>query len=302
MDSLSDPIRLRLLRLLERNELGVVDLCDVLQLPQSTVSRHLKVLTDQGWTRSTRQGTAHLYRMTLDELETPTRKLWLIAREQTESWTAIEQDQLRLTRLLAERQRDSQTFFAGAAGQWDKIRTEYYGNGFVTPAMLALLPRNLTVCDLGCGTGEVLELLAPHVHHAIGIDNSSAMLRAAKRRLESVPNIELRQGDLESLPMSDESVDAAMLQLVLSYVADPHRVLKEMARVVKGGGSAVVVDLLAHDREDVRRQLGQRCLGFDPASIESLLRAAGFGQITVKPLPPEPSVKGPALFLARGVR
>src|SRR3954463_9948414 len=90
MDSLSDPTRLRLLRLLERHELGVVELCDILQLPQSTVSRHLKILLDQGWAKSRRQVTTHLYRTILDELEVPTRKLWLIAREQTENWPAIE--------------------------------------------------------------------------------------------------------------------------------------------------------------------------------------------------------------------
>ena len=92
MASLADATRLRLLRLLERHELGVVELCDVLQLPQSTVSRHLKVLGDQGWATSRRQGTTRLYRMILDELDAPARKLWLLAREQTESWATFQQD------------------------------------------------------------------------------------------------------------------------------------------------------------------------------------------------------------------
>src|SRR3954470_8580107 len=92
MESLADPTRLRLLRLLERHELGVADLCDVLQLPQSTVSRHLKVLADQEWLRSRQQGTSHLYRMTMDELEDPTRKLWLLAREQVDGWATAQQD------------------------------------------------------------------------------------------------------------------------------------------------------------------------------------------------------------------
>src|SRR6266496_1564128 len=91
MEGLSDPTRLRLLRLLERHELGVVELCDILQLPQSTVSRHLKILLDQGWAKSRRQGTTHLYRTILDELEIAARKLWLIAREQTEDWPAVHQ-------------------------------------------------------------------------------------------------------------------------------------------------------------------------------------------------------------------
>src|SRR5438270_5289952 len=100
MECLSDATRIRLLRLLERHELGVVELCDVLQLPQSTVSRHLKVLSDQGWTRSRRQGTTNLYRTILDELGSPARKLWLLAREQTAEWPTVQQDEMRLLRHL----------------------------------------------------------------------------------------------------------------------------------------------------------------------------------------------------------
>src|SRR5688572_21603237 len=118
MASLADATRLRLLRLLERHELGVVELCDVLQLPQSTVSRHLKVLGDQAWVRSRREGTTRLYRMILDELTAPARKLWVLAREQSADWATLKQDELRLTRLLREREvGGSQAFFAGAAAE-----------------------------------------------------------------------------------------------------------------------------------------------------------------------------------------
>ena len=94
------PLGCGLLRLLERNELGVVELCEIVQLPQSTVSRHLKVLSSEGWTNSRRLGTAHLYRLRIDELQPPARKLWLLAREQSDAWPAVEQDRLRLARVL----------------------------------------------------------------------------------------------------------------------------------------------------------------------------------------------------------
>src|SRR5690349_5431486 len=113
MESLADPTRLRVLRLLERQELGVVELCEVLQMPQSTVSRHLKLLTGQGWLANRREGTANLYGMTLDELEPAARKLWLLAREQTAGWSTLEQDRHRLGQVLRARQDDSQAFFAG---------------------------------------------------------------------------------------------------------------------------------------------------------------------------------------------
>src|SRR6187455_3235843 len=96
IQALADPTRLRLLRLLERHELGVAELCDVLQLPQSTVSRHLKVLLDGDWLRSRKQATTNLYRMPANELDQPVRKLWNLAREQTEPWPTVQQDALRL--------------------------------------------------------------------------------------------------------------------------------------------------------------------------------------------------------------
>lgn len=302
MDALADPTRLRLLRLLERHELGVVELCDILQLPQSTVSRHLKVLVDQNWARSRRMGTTHLYRMTLDELEAPTRKLWLIAREQTDDWATVEQDGLRLARLLAEKQQDSQAFFAGAAGQWDKLRDELYGQSFVTEALLALLPADYVVADLGCGTGQTLQRLAPHVSRVIGVDNSPAMLKAAARRLNGREKVELRTGELTAVPIEDTSVDAAIVQLVLSYVPEPQLVLKEMARILKPGGKAVVVDLLPHDRDDFRREMGQAAMGFDPERFCTELVHAGFTDARCTPLPPQANVKGPALFLATAAR
>src|SRR5436309_2348841 len=172
MESLSDVTRLRLLRLLERHELGVLELCDVVQLPQSTVSRHLKVLADQGWVRSVRQGVANLYRMVLDELESGARRLWLLAREQTTDWATVQQDELRLLQHLREKQKESQAFFAGTAGQWDKLRGELYGHRFVNSAMLALIPSEWTVADVGCGTGQLSVELAGHVKQVVAVDNS----------------------------------------------------------------------------------------------------------------------------------
>lgn len=154
MECLADPTRLRLLRMLDRNELGVAEVCDVLQLPQSTVSRHLKVLQDQGWARSRRQGTNNLYRMVLDELDPAARKLWLFAREQTTSWATAHHDELRLRQLILDKQTDSQAFFASAAAKWDKLRGDLYGSSFTVSAMLALLPNDWVVADLACGTGQ----------------------------------------------------------------------------------------------------------------------------------------------------
>lgn len=297
MASLADPTRLRILRAIEQQELGVAELCDVLQLPQSTVSRHLKVLADEGWAGSRAQGTTRLYRIA-PELDPAAQRLWQVAREQTEAWAAVRQDQLRLGRLLRERRGSTEAFFAGAAAQWDRLRDEFYGTAFTAQAMFALLPESATVADLGCGTGQAAARLAPWVGKVIGVDSSAAMLKAAKSRVEGLSNVELRRGDLTAIPIESASCDAALLSLVLSYVAQPEAVLKEMARILKPGGRAVVIDLLPHDREDFRQQMGQHVLGFEPERVRTMLQAAGLDVMRCVALPPEVEAKGPSLFLA----
>ena len=298
MDCLADPMRLRLLRILDRHELGVADLCDVLQAPQSTVSRHLKLLLDQRWVQSRRQGTNHLYEMILDELQPAARKLWLLAREQMEAWATLGQDELRLQRRLSQREGDSESFFAGAAGEWDRIRSDLYGSRFDLFAVLPLLPPNTVIADLGCGAGDLAAQIAPHVKTVIGVDNSAEMLKAARKRANGQTNIDLRRGDVTALPLADAEADAALMILSLTYVAEPRAAIAEMARVLKPGGRAIIVDLLRHDRDDFRRQLGQKWPGFDPADLRQLLTAGGLRSPVVTPVPTDQNAKGPALFVA----
>jgi len=302
MSGLADPSRLRLLRLLERHELGVCDLCDTVQMPQSTVSRHLKILADEGWLSSRRQGTTNLYQMLLDELEPAQRDLWRLARDRTEDWATQRQDQVRLMRLLTQRRGDAQDFFAGAAGQWDKTRAESYGGSFEPAALLGLIPPTWTVADLGCGTGSLSARLAMQVDRVLAVDNSKAMLDAAQQRLAGYGNVELLEGHLEALPIDSAAVDAAVAVLVLTYLPDPVAALHEAVRVLRPGGLLVIVDLMRHDREAFRREMGQQSMGFVESELAALLADAGLTRATCQPLPPDPKAKGPALLLARAVK
>ena len=296
--SLADTTRSRILLLLDRDELTVSELCTVMQLPQSTVSRHLKALADAGWVTGRADGTSNVYAMTCDDLDPAARRLWLLVREQVAPTAAAAQDQRRLRATLAARRTKSQEFFSSSVGQWDRLRDDLFGDRFHFAALAAFAGQDWTVVDLGCGTGQVSAAIAPFVKRVIGVDESAAMLQAAKKRLNGVDNVELRRGELEALPMDDARADAAMLMLVLHHVPEPQHAIAEVARVLKPGGRVVVVDMLPHDRESYRQQMGHVWLGFSEEQIERMLGDGGFDKVRVVPLPPDQKAKGPALFVA----
>lgn len=301
MTALADPVRCRVLLLLERHELTVSELCAVLQLPQSTVSRHLKTLADDGWVTSRRDGTSRYYGLTTT-LDVPAARLWPLIREQASETTAAEQDQRRAEGVLAERRSKSAQFFSSAAGQWDRLRGELFGQQFQHEAVLAMLDVTLRVGDLGCGTGEFAALVAPYVARVVAVDGSAEMLGAARTRLAPHENVDVRRGTLEALPIEDAQLDVAVLALVLHHVPDPGRVIAEAARVLAPGGRLLLVDMLPHDRSDYQQQMGHVWLGFAEPQIRRWLDAAGLQDVRVTALMTEATAKGPALFRAVGFK
>jgi len=301
LSTLADAMRSRMLVLLERHELTVSELCTVLQLPQSTVSRHLKTLADSGWGISRRDGTSRYYTLSLDE-RAHARRLWSLLRDQVSLTAGADQDARRLKNVLARRQSKSQEFFESTAGQWDKLRSDLFGTASHLQALPALVDERWTVGDLGCGTGQVAGALAPFVTRVIAVDRSGEMLQAARRRLRDSPAVEVRRGELEALPIADNELDAATLLLVLHHLPDPSAALREAYRVLKSGGRLVIADMLPHDREEYRQQMGHVWLGFSEEQVERLLSAAGFERIRITALPVNPAAKGPALFVATGVK
>lgn len=309
LQSLADTTRSRILLLLDRHELTVSELCAVMQLPQSTMSRHLKALADAGWIAARGEGTSNLYAMSrpptrsgrpepAEGLDAPARRLWLLVREQVGATPAAAQDQRRLQTALAERRTKSQEFFSSSAGQWDRLREELFGDRFHLAALAAMADPSWVAGDLGCGTGQVSAALAPHVERVVAVDGSAAMLQAARKRLQGFDNIDLRRGDLEALPIDDARLGLATLMLVLHHVPEPGRALAEVARVLKPGGRVIIVDMLPHGRDGFRQQMGHAWLGFSESHLDQLLSGAGFGDVRMVPLPPDARAKGPALFVA----
>jgi ubiquinone/menaquinone biosynthesis C-methylase UbiE len=300
LTTLADATRSRLLLLLDRNELTVSELCSVLQLPQSTVSRHLKTLLDAGWATSRREGTSRYYTLAIEGTGPAARRLWTLLREQVASTAAADQDARRLKTVMSHRQSKSRDFFESGAGQWDKLREELFGRASYLQTLPALLDAHWTVGDLGCGTGQVAAALAPFVRQVIAVDRSGEMLQAARRRLREHANVEVRRGELESLPIADGELNVATLMLVLHHLPEPAAALKEAARTLRKGGRLLICDMLPHDREEYRQQMGHVWLGFGEQQVRSLLENAGFNGIRFVPLATATESKGPALFVASG--
>jgi len=298
LSALADTTRSRILLLLDRHELTVGELCGIMQLPQSTVSRHLKALSETGWVGSRAEATSNLYSLTRDELDGAAKRLWGLVREQVGQAPAARQDHRRLQTALAERRTKSREFFSSSATQWDRVRQDLFGDRFHLQALAAFADSAWTVGDLGCGTGEVIEAMAPFVARVIGVDASAAMLHAARKRLQSVGNVELRRGELESLPIDDGRLDAAVMMLVLHHVAEPERALVDVARAIKPGGRLLIVDMEPHDRESYRQQMGHVWLGFPDPHIRRMLAASGFNDPRIVSLPASAESKGPGLFVA----
>ncbi|MGD9789520.1 MAG: ArsR/SmtB family transcription factor [Phycisphaerales bacterium] len=342
--ALSERVRLRILRILELEELSVGEVASVVQLPQSTVSRHLKVLAEgaggsgASWLVRRNEGTQTLYRLVLDDLPLESRALWLVVKDQligvasganSVSDPELDEDLRRLRAVIEERRTDSESFFGrvggGGGSEWERVRETLYGSSFTAVSLLALVWPDWRVADLGCGTGNAAELIAPwlsshergweggigggvgggvekRVGGVIAVDSSAAMLESARARLARFDNVRFVKGDLEKLPRNvfgDGTVDAAVCVLVLHHADDPRAILREMRRVLtteRGGGVALIVDMLPHTREAYKRTMGHKHLGFEPGTIRAWALEAGFGSCEVTPLPSEPQAMGPGLF------
>ena len=302
LGTLGDLARLRTLRLLEREELGVGELARALQLPQSTVSRHLKPLFEQGWVTKRPEGTQSLYRMAAAGLPADMRELWRMSRDHLGAAPVFEEDDARLAEVLSARRVDSRTFFGRIGGDWDELRRELFGEAFVSDALLGLLPPEAVAVDLGCGTGEAAERLAPVVRKVIAVDREAAMLSAARKRLARFGNVEFRTGDLLSPPLAAGEVDLGVVMLVFHHMDDPAAALRALAPGFRRGGALLIVDMASHDRAGYQQTMGHRHLGFSEADLRRFAKGSGFELRRHARLRPDTSGKGPGLFAALLVR
>ena len=308
--ALADATRQRILRVLSAEELSVTELVEVLDQPQSTVSRHLKVLRDAGLLVDRRSkttvmhstcpigpeerivaasqghdagrignGGSHEVAAGLAGLRS--RMLAWVSQEPLE-----QEVRERLDRVLHRRRAGGADFFETVGARWDQLRVEAFGDTFHLEALTWLLPRKWTVADVGTGTGYLLPLLSARFARVIAVDPSPSMLEAAHNRpeLKGASNVSFRAGSLDRLPIEDGELDLAIASLVLHHVADPTAALRELRRCLRSEGRLLAIEQEHHHHAEFHERMGDRWWGFEPAEITQYCREAGFADVQVRPL------------------
>jgi ArsR family transcriptional regulator len=285
---LSDPTRLRILALLEREELPVGELARSLALAQSRVSNHLRVLRETGLLAERHAGTSTFLRLpALGNGVAGFGRVWDALREDLSALPEHAADLVRLDGVLAARAGAGAAFFDRVAGGWDERAVAFETGQARQRAAAHLLPAGFVVADLGCGTGYMAAALLGQVAKLICVDASEGMLTAAKERLGRAPRgteIELRPGALDALPIEDGELDGCVAGMVLHHLPSLDRPAAEMLRCLKPGGAAVVVELAPHREDWMRAELGDRHLGLQAADVVAALERAGFEDVVLDPV------------------
>ena len=292
LHTLSDPLRVRILHVLEQGEFSVGELTQIFQTAQSTMSRQLKLLQNMGWIQKRTEGTASWITFQPPLLHEDDQAIWNILYGKSKD--VAQSDVHKAKTLLSLRQTDSEQFFQTIKERWGALRTSLFGDQFLLPTLLSLLPSSLSVVDLGCGNGDTLLALAPHIDTLVGIDRSQSMLSLAKERCVDHPHIILKEGVLESLPAENEQFDVALCILVLPHVPDIHTALGEIARVLKPNGRLIILDMKTHKKQEFKKQMGHKHLGFSKEDFAH----TQFSCSRWFALPHQEQALGPPIFVA----
>jgi ArsR family transcriptional regulator len=275
--ALADPTRLRILALLRLMELSVGELAQVLGQSQPRVSRHLKILADAGVLERRKEGSWVF--LTLVDPERVEPLFALVDRWADAATEALfASDASRTESIRAERAEAANRYFTSHAQVWDQIRSLHVAESEVERAIDSALGRRPLgrLVDVGTGTGRMIELFGPRASQATGIDRSSEMLRLARVKLEAarIPS-SLRQGDMYALPLADHSADSIIIHQVLHYAHSPAKAIAEASRVLAPGGTLLVVDFAAHEREELRERDAHIRLGFEDEVMTAWFASAG---------------------------
>jgi ArsR family transcriptional regulator len=278
--ALADSTRLRILAAVAEEELTVGEIREVVDSVQSAVSRNLAILREAGFVRDRREGT-NVYFSLRRDMAGPAKKLFDSAASGFIDLPGAKEDRTRLGRCRQKRARRSRGYFEAIAGDWERIRKSCFDDRLSSLALEKLLPSGLVLADIGCGTGSLTRELARFAKKVIAVDLSPEMIRRAKllSKEGEISNVEFRRGDAGKLPLARGSVDAAFCVMVLHFLENPERAVRELCRVTRPGGSIVLLDLVPHDQEWMRQEMAHLWLGFERAVIERWFRKAGASEV-----------------------
>jgi ArsR family transcriptional regulator len=283
--ALGDETRLRLFHLLLHYELNVNELVLIMQMGQSRISRHLKVLSENDLLRQRRDGGFSYYQVPNNaSLESLVN---FVKNNLSGEETATE-DLSRAQAIIKERKNKTRRFFNQIAEHWERLKRDVLGDLDLAGTVSDEIPVCATAADLGCGTGELLLKLLSKAETVIGVDHSPQMLKMARLKLDAedvAARSDLRLGELEHLPLRDQEGDAAVINMVLHHIPLPQAGIKEANRVLRPGGTLIIADFAKHSREDIREKFGATWLGFEADDIETWLTAAGFSLLGSRQYP-----------------
>jgi len=279
--ALSDPTRLRIVALLEKDELSVAELQEITRLGQSRISTHLGLLADCELVRARREGKRTFYKLN-ENADATAREFIQLAIRGAKELPEHAGDQINLKRVLARRREQAQVYFNQIAGRFDRV----YGPGRSWQAfghlLLRILPP-LVVADLGAGEGLLSELLARRAKKVIAVDNSEKIVEfgKAKAKKNHLKNLEFRLGDLQNPPIDANSVDLVILSQALHHAENPADALAAAHNILKSGGQILILDLLKHNFDKSRELYGDRWPGFAESDLHHWLENAGFKKIEI---------------------
>ena len=272
--SLADETRLRLLQLLLSFELNVNEIVEIMEMSQPRISRHLKILTDHHLLTFRRDGLWTFYSAAGHGEGSHFIKAISIFFKQENIFS---DDLAKAKQVIEKRSKESIRFFDSIAEDWEKLKTDIFGEFDLDEFILNHLPKSHTVVDLGCGTGELMIHLKKKFMHVIGVDKSPKMLEEARKRFSGIKGkFDLRIGEIEHLPLGNSEADLAIINMVLHHLVSPIAAFREINRILKRKGHFVIVDFYKHQEEDMRMKYGDRWLGFNEKEIKKWLVQTGF--------------------------